>query len=208
MAQRRGCANRRHNTNVINSFSRNGLAESLKDSKLDINNYRPISNLSVLSKAYEKCFLLRLEQELNNGEGSYQHGFRKGHSTETALLTIQGMIADVLDSGRQGIIYSVDLSAAFDLLRPDKFAELFKNKLSEGLIYAVIDFLTGRKFCVNLNASVVTRVPQLRSRRGSPKDSRAKPLCELIPNKRCSPHQPNKVETHEPSLFPNAPFDK
>jgi hypothetical protein len=81
----------------------------------------------------------------------HQHGFRKSYSTETALLTLQGMIADVLDSGRQGIIYSVDLSAAFDLLRPDKFAELFKNKLSEGLIFAVIDFLMGRKFCVNLN---------------------------------------------------------
>ncbi len=61
------------------------------------------------------------------------------------------MIKDVLDMGRQGIVYSLDLSAAFDLLRPGKFMELFKNKLSEGLIFADIDFLTCRKFCVDLD---------------------------------------------------------
>jgi hypothetical protein len=43
---------------------------------------------------------------------------------------------------------------------------------------------------------------------GSPKDSRAKPICQLTPIKRRFLHQPNKVKTHKPFLFPNAPLDK
>lgn len=146
---------------VLNSFCRYGLSDNLKiarvtplhkkGTKLDINNYRPISNLSVFSKVYEKCLLARLDMELPNGEGDHQHGFRKGHSTETALLTIQSLIDENLDAGRQGIVYSIDLSAAFDLLRPDKFIDLFKDQLSDGLLFALMDFLTKRKFLVQLN---------------------------------------------------------
>jgi exonuclease III len=145
--------------NLINSFSRYGLPTDLKiarviplhkkGSKLDINNYRPISNLSIFSKVYEKCLLNRLNSELPNGEGDHQHGFRKGHSTETALLTIQSMISKILDEKRSGIIYSIDLSAAFDLLKPDKFVDLYKDKLSEGLLFAIADFLSNRQFCIN-----------------------------------------------------------
>jgi len=46
------------------------------------------------------------------------------------------------------MIYSVDLSAAFDLLLPDKFYMLFKDKLSEGMVFCLMDFLQNRKFCV------------------------------------------------------------
>ncbi len=144
---------------LINSFSRYGMPDDLKTarviplhkkgSKLDINNYRPISNLSIFSKVYEKCLLAKLNEELPGDEGDHQHGFRRGHSTETALLTIQSMIARILDEKRNGLIYSIDLSAAFDLLKPDKFIDMYRGKLSEGLLFAIADFLTGRKFCVN-----------------------------------------------------------
>jgi hypothetical protein len=142
---------------VINSFGRDGLPESVKTarvtplhkkgSKNDVVNYRPISNLSVFSKVYEKCILSRLIAETSGLEGENQHGFRKHHSTETALLMIQSKI---LDSGDPGIIYSFDLSAAFNLLRPDKFFELFKGKISDSLLGAIMDFLTGQKFKVEL----------------------------------------------------------
>jgi len=52
----------------------------------------------------------------------------------------------------------VDLSAAFDLLLPDKFYNLFKDKLSEGMLYCLMDFLQDRKFCVeqgNQNSKVL-----------------------------------------------------
>ncbi len=125
-----------------------------KNDKRQIENYRPISNVSTFSKLYEKCLLFRLDEELPGIEGTNQHRFQKNHSTETALLMIQSGMASLLESGTPGIIYSMDLSAAFDLLRPDKFHDLFKNKLSEGLFFAIMDFLTNRWFQVELGDSV------------------------------------------------------
>jgi len=122
-----------------------------KGSKQEISNYRPISNLCSLSKLYEKCILSRLNEELKGCEGQHQHSFRQHHSTETALLQVQSMMADTLDKKDKGIIYSVDLSAAFDLLMPDKFHELFKNKISDGLLFCLMDFLQNRKFIVDID---------------------------------------------------------
>jgi len=146
--------------NILNEFCRNGQDENLKiarvtplhkkEDKKDVKNYRPISNLSVISKVYEKCLLSRLNQEIPDIEGDNQHGFRQHHSTVTALLSIQAKMAQIIDEHKYGIIYSVDLSAAFDLLKPDKFIDLFKNKLSEGLLFAIADFLSGRQFVVEM----------------------------------------------------------
>lgn len=147
--------------NIVNKFASEGLPDSLKEarviplhkkgSKTDVANYRPISNVCSLSKIYERCILQRLEAESPNLEGQHQHGFRQKHSTETALATLQSYIANILESKRPGIVYSVDLSAAFDLLKPDKFFELFKDDLSEGLMFSLMDFLQNRRFHVEVN---------------------------------------------------------
>jgi hypothetical protein len=144
--------------NTFNGFAKNGMQDDLKvarviplhkkGSKTNISNYRPISNLSPFSKLYERCLLTRLTKELPVADGLHQHGFKRHHSTETALLTLQSYMADALDKKLPAMVYSVDLSAAFDLLLPDKFYMLFKDKLSEGLIYCLMDFLQDRKFCV------------------------------------------------------------
>jgi len=59
-------------------------------------------------------------------------------------------MSKIINDGKCGIIYTIDLSAAFDLLKPDIFAELFKGKMSEGLFYCIIDFLLQRKFIVEV----------------------------------------------------------
>jgi len=145
---------------ILNNFCKYGLDNHLKiawvtplhkkDDRREISNYRPISNLSVISKVFEKCLLALLFQEVPNLEGDNQHGFRQHHSTETALQTIQAKMAQMIDERRHGIVYSLDLSAAFDLLKPDKFIELFKNKLSEGLLFSIADFLSNRQFIVEM----------------------------------------------------------
>jgi len=152
-----------HLLSQVNDWAINGIPENFKcarvtplhkkGSKTDINNYRPISNLPVFSKLFEKCLLLRLEEELPEMEGEHQHGFRKGHSTTTALLTLQSKLAKLNDERTPGIIYSIDLSAAFDLLRPDKFHKIFKDKMSEGLFFSIMDFLTNRSFRVVVDES-------------------------------------------------------
>ena len=57
------------------------------------------------------------------------------------------------------MIYSVDLSAAFDLLRPDRFNEIFKSRLSNGLHFAIMDFLINRKFQVEMGESKSSTLP-------------------------------------------------
>ncbi len=111
-------------TSLFNDFARSGMPKELKEarilplhkkgSKMDINNYRPISNLSPFSKFYERCLLQRLNTEIPTGDGLHQHGFKKFHSTETALLMLQSNIAEKLELKTPSLLYSVDLSAAFD----------------------------------------------------------------------------------------------
>jgi hypothetical protein len=54
----------------------------------DINNYRPISLLPILSKIFEALILKRLTNFLNKYEilSEAQHGFRRGRSTTTATF--------------------------------------------------------------------------------------------------------------------------
>ncbi len=143
-------------TEIFNKFASERLPDHLqvarvlplhkKGSKHDVTNYRPISNLSPFSKFYERCLLQRLNQEVPSADGENQHGFKPKHSTETALLTLQSHMSEAVEKRIPGVVYSVDLSAAFDLLVPDKFYNLFKDKLSEGLLFCILDFLQNRKF--------------------------------------------------------------
>ncbi len=113
-----------------------------KGNKSFIENYRPVSNLSSLSKVFERCLLFRLDSyELDEDT---QHGFRKWHSTTTAGLEVQRHLACGLDEKKSVAIYSLDMSAAFDLLR----SELLVLKLSqvEGhLVSILVEFLKQRK---------------------------------------------------------------
>ena len=56
--------------------------------KDDMKNYRPVSNLSFLSKILEKVVASRLNSHINSSHISnhYQSAYRKLHSTETAFL--------------------------------------------------------------------------------------------------------------------------
>ncbi len=65
----------------------------IKSRKLDpdlLNNYRPVSNLTIMSKILEKCVLAQLTTYLyeNNLNCKYQSAYKPGHSCETALLKI------------------------------------------------------------------------------------------------------------------------
>ena len=75
--------------------------------KGDINNvinYRPIANLCSTSKIFEKLVLNRLMQiQISNDidlTHKSQHGFKKKHSTNTAGLLLQSILARALDDGK------------------------------------------------------------------------------------------------------------
>ena len=81
-------------------------------------NYRPLSNLSFLSKVLEKVVVNQLNTHINssNASNQYQSAYRKFHSTETALLKIHSGILASMDAGRVTALTLLDLSAAFDTI--------------------------------------------------------------------------------------------
>jgi hypothetical protein len=93
----------------------------LKKHGLDVEilkNYRPVSNLTFVSKILEKVVASRLDTHLkdNNLMDDVQSAYRKHHSTETALIKVQADITSALDKGSIVVLLMLDLSAAFDTI--------------------------------------------------------------------------------------------
>ena len=84
----------------------------------DMKNYQPVSNLSFLSKIFEKVVASRLNSHINSSHTSndYQSAYKKFHSTTTALLKIHNDIFSSMDDGRVTALTLLDLSAAFDTI--------------------------------------------------------------------------------------------
>ena len=78
--------------------------------------YRPISNLSVLSKLLERLVVRQLLEYLSSADllPPLQSGFRPGYSTETAVLRVLADILQAVDRGDLAALVLLDLSAAFD----------------------------------------------------------------------------------------------
>ena len=83
-----------------------------------LKNYRPVSNLSFISKLIEKVVAKQLNEFiLHKGLlNANQSAYKSSHSTETALLKIQNDIALSVDSGKAVALTLLDLSAAFDTI--------------------------------------------------------------------------------------------
>lgn len=80
-----------------------------------LDNYRPISKLSVLSKVLESLVSRQLktyfQENILNG---MQSGFRSGHSTVSATLKVLNDIHCALDKKLHCVSVFIDLSKAFD----------------------------------------------------------------------------------------------
>ena len=78
--------------------------------------YRPVSNLSFLSKVLERIVLKQFLQHLQSHSllEPFQSAYRKCHSTEIALLRVVNDLLQASDSGCVSILSLLDLSAAFD----------------------------------------------------------------------------------------------
>lgn len=105
-----------------------------------------------MGKLYEKVILNRLENELGGKEGNFQHAYRRGHSTVTALLEVQRQISEALDEDYMVAVYSMDLSAAFDMLRPGQLFQTLKDmNISIPLSNMLMDFLHQRRIYVEVD---------------------------------------------------------
>ena len=87
----------------------------LKKTSLDkeqLSNYRPLSNLSFLSKTIERVVAMLLNDYLQENKllSPLQSAYRRHHSVETALLRVTNDLLLALDSGREILLVLLDYS--------------------------------------------------------------------------------------------------
>jgi hypothetical protein len=115
----------------------------LKKSDLDpteVKSFRPISNLSVMSKLLERLVARQLIDYLTRSQllPDLKSAYRARHSTETALLKVLSDLLRAVDSGDLALLTLLDMSAAFDTVDHDTL--LRRLGASYGLSGSVIDW--------------------------------------------------------------------
>lgn len=85
-------------------------------SHTNIDNYRPISVLNILSKVVERVFYNQLTNYLENNKllSEHQYGFRRSRSTRNAVTRLVDNIRQNMDEGNLTGALFMDLRKAFD----------------------------------------------------------------------------------------------
>jgi len=125
-------------------------------------NYRPISILNVISKIFEKVVLNRLLSHLEqiNFICDEQHGFQKGKSTKSAIVSLVENLIDVIDSGDKDVAIFLDSSKAFDCVNHGTLLKILESVGVKGFVELkwFKSYLIGRKQCVELTTVVGSNV--------------------------------------------------
>jgi len=118
----------------------------------DPKNYRPISNLTFMSKVIERLVTNQLTQHLVESGlmPTLQSAYRRHHSTESALLKVLSDILDAADSGQVTLLGLLDLSAAFDTVDHDILLTRLQTSFGAGgqVLQWLRSFLTDRSQAV------------------------------------------------------------
>ncbi|KAK0682480.1 LIN1 transcriptase, partial [Pygoscelis papua] len=87
-----------------------------KGRKEDPGNYRPVSLISVPGKIMERFILRALTRQVRDNQGirPSQHGFMKGRSCLTNLISFYDQVTRLVDEGKAVDVVYLDFSKAFD----------------------------------------------------------------------------------------------
>ena len=116
-----------------------------------------------MSKLLEKNVANQLTAVLTDHHiyNKFQSGFRKQHSTETALLRVTNDLLMSADSGKCSILVLLDLSVAFDTVDHNILIKRLREWV--GVTGSALDwfksYLTGRCFSVAVGPHVSKSVP-------------------------------------------------
>jgi len=148
-------------------FKKALIRPALKKPNLDpeeFSNYRPVANLSFLSKTLERIVATQLNDYLehNNLLPKMQSAYRPRHSTETAILRVFNDIQRSIDNRLEVVLVLLDLSSAFDTLDHEILIDRLQHR------YGIDDialrwfnfYLSGRSQAVMIN-NITSDVRQL-----------------------------------------------
>ena len=128
----------------------------------DVKSYRPISNLTFISKVIERIVASQLTGylQMNRLLPDHQSAYRQAHSTETALLKIFSDILDAADSAQVTLLGLLDLSAAFDTVDHDILLTRLQKSYGVGgtALAWISSFIQGRQQSVTFNGNQSTRI--------------------------------------------------
>ena len=122
-------------------------------SSQDVNNYRPISLLSIFDKLIEKLMHKRLYSflEKNNILFRNQFGFRKNNSTVYALAQITEMIKVSIDKGKFGCGIFIDPRKAFDTVNHEILLMKLEHGIRDNVLNCFQSYFSNRKQYVSIN---------------------------------------------------------
>ena len=111
----------------------------------DVSNYRPLSLLSLISKAIERCIYNRLIEHVHGQIYELQYGFLRGKSTTSQLLHVLQQFLNVLEQKNQVDIVYLDFAKAFDKVSHNLLlVKLHNFGIRGNLLQWFRDFLSGR----------------------------------------------------------------
>ena len=117
--------------------------------------YRPISLLSPLAKILESILLPTISASIKLAD--HQHGFRKCHSTTTALQELNNNITNGLNMKKpidRTVVVAIDLSRAFDTVDHDLLLQdIDELDLNEHIKRFLCAYIRGRQTYVEFRGS-------------------------------------------------------
>jgi hypothetical protein len=128
-----------------------------KGSKLDCQNYRPISLLPSISKILEKIIYNRLLEYLENNNllDENQYGFRKNRSTIDAITNLIGHITSNHENKKISLALFIDMSKAFDTIDHNILIyKLQKYGITGTALNLIKNYLTNRQQRVKINETI------------------------------------------------------
>ncbi len=134
-----------------------------------LGNYRPVSLLPFIAKTLERVVFNHVSAFLkqNNLLDSNQSGFRSGHSTETAFLSVVEALRLARAASKSSLLILLDLSAAFDMVNHQiLLSTLLRKGISGTALQWFESYLSDRSFKVSWRGEVsksqhlATGVPQ------------------------------------------------
>ncbi|PKU48587.1 rna-directed dna polymerase from mobile element jockey-like [Limosa lapponica baueri] len=125
-----------------------------KGKKENTGNYRPVSLISIPGKVMEQVILSAITNHLTGNQGIRlsQHGFMKGRSCQTNLISFYDKMTQLLGEGKAVDVIYLDFQKAFDTVPHRILVEkLAAHGLGEHTICWIKHWLSGRSQSVVLN---------------------------------------------------------
>jgi len=135
---------------------------SLDPAQLANCNYRPVSNLSFMSKLFERFVVAEITKYLNDNDlfPPLQSAYRPRHSTETAVIMIFNDALLAVDQGMITLVVLLDYSAAFDTVDHQITIDILENRcgISTSSLAWCCSYLSDRSFSVPCNTEILAIV--------------------------------------------------